>query len=120
MFFKYSSILQLSALVAVIYASPSPITIYNKKDNDDAPCSKPGNITWSDMTEKVGVPAALGTLTVPLDYTNSCTHASNTLELFMLKVNAVKEKKGTIILNYGGPGISGIESLGVAPAILLA
>ncbi|KAG5752432.1 hypothetical protein H9Q69_003046 [Fusarium xylarioides] len=51
-----------------------------------------------------------GTLTVPLDYTGK--YSSNTTTLNLIKLKATeKPPKGSIIMNFGGPGGSGIDGL---------
>ncbi|KAF5628779.1 tripeptidyl aminopeptidase [Fusarium tjaetaba] len=51
-----------------------------------------------------------GNLTVPLDYTGK--YSSNTTTLNLIKLKATeKSPKGSIILNFGGPGASGIDDL---------
>lgn len=63
-------------------------------------------IKWFPCKQNGSLPLSCGTLTVPLDYSN---HTSNkTLELELVKVSAVKQpKKGSILINPGGPGESG-------------
>ncbi|PNP83431.1 hypothetical protein FNYG_02994 [Fusarium nygamai] len=51
-----------------------------------------------------------GTLTVPLDYTGKYSSNTTTLNLIKLKANE-KSPKGSIIINFGGPGASGVDGL---------
>ncbi|KAF4960639.1 hypothetical protein FGADI_808 [Fusarium gaditjirri] len=51
-----------------------------------------------------------GNLTVPLDYTDEYNTSTTTLNLIRLRATE-KCPKGSIIVNFGGPGYSGIESL---------
>ncbi|CZR47685.1 uncharacterized protein FPRO_13352 [Fusarium proliferatum ET1] len=51
-----------------------------------------------------------GTLIVPLDYTDK--HSTNTTILNLIKLKATgKPPKRSIIVNFGGPGVSGVEFL---------
>ncbi|CVL04660.1 related to hydrolases or acyltransferases (alpha/beta hydrolase superfamily) [Fusarium mangiferae] len=58
-----------------------------------------------------------GTLTVPLDYTKK--HSTNTTTLNLIKLKATgKPPKSSIIMNFGGPGASGVEFLlGISPLL---
>ncbi|KAI2603733.1 alpha/beta-hydrolase [Hypoxylon sp. NC1633] len=60
------------------------------------------------------VPVECSTLLVPLDYTD---HSSNeTLKLDLVKVLApVKPSKGSILFNFGGPGGTGRNVIGINP-----
>ena len=62
-------------------------------------------IAWGSCDEINGtLPIQCGNLTVPLDYTNPEPDA--TLNLQLLKVPAAKTpKKGSIMFNFGGPGL---------------
>ncbi|KAM5533232.1 hypothetical protein V8D89_013097 [Ganoderma adspersum] len=60
-----------------------------------APCPQYGNLSCAYLD-------------VPLDYHN--TSAGNG-QLLVVKANATGERKGTIFLNPGGPGVSGLSSL---------
>ncbi|KAF5245551.1 hypothetical protein FANTH_7303 [Fusarium anthophilum] len=51
-----------------------------------------------------------GTLDVPLDYTDKFDTNTTTLKLIKLKASK-KSPKGSIIVNFGGPGASGVEEL---------
>ncbi|KAF4422169.1 general amino acid permease [Fusarium acutatum] len=51
-----------------------------------------------------------GNLTVPLNYADK--HSSNSTTLNLIKLKAIeKSPKGSIIVNFGGPGVSGVERL---------
>jgi hypothetical protein len=70
----------------------------------DFPPEHKGNVTAH------GAPIYCTTLRVPLDYTNS--KSSATLDLQLIKVEATKEPfKGSIIMNPGGPGNSGVDEI---------
>ena len=71
-----------------------------------APSSAKKSIDWFSCNHNSTLPLTCGTLNVPLDYTNASSDA--TLKLDLVKVDAVKKpKQGTILLNPGGPGLSG-------------
>ena len=75
-----------------------------------------GNITWSPCQEKTLLPLLCGSLTVPLDYVNASSNVS--MQLSMVKLEASKQpKQGTIVLNPGGPGVSGREQLAGPDAV---
>lgn len=76
-------------------------------------------ISWSSCNAVAAtVPMQCGSLQVPLDYTDA---ASEKLDLQLIRIPAVnKPSKGSILLNFGGPGSDGISSLGVYWQPLLA
>ena len=83
--------------------------------------AEPHAISWGNCTNPAfnttRVAISCGNLTVPLDYTDPST--SSTLRLELVKVPAVKEPfGGSILFNFGGPGIAGTHDL-VALAPLL-
>ncbi|KAI2471100.1 alpha/beta-hydrolase [Annulohypoxylon bovei var. microspora] len=60
------------------------------------------------------VPVECSTLLVPLDYTQS--NSNETLQLDLVKVIApVKPSKGSILFNFGGPGGTARDLIGVTP-----
>ena len=76
-----------------------------------AAAATPQEIRWAPSCDQVFLnattaPNECGNLTVPLDYGES--NSSKTLELRLLKIPATKQPAdGTIIVNFGGPGVSG-------------
>lgn len=63
-------------------------------------------INWYPCTQNGSLPLTCGTLTIPLDYTNTTSNA--TLELQLVKVKALKQpSRGSILFNPGGPGEGG-------------
>jgi hypothetical protein len=67
---------------------------------DWTPCQIPG----------ATLPTECGTLMVPLDYTDEA--CEDKLALSLLRVPASQTtKKGSILLNFGGPGAHGIDDL---------
>lgn len=63
------------------------------------------------------IPVDCGHLELPLDYTD--LESNSTLNLALLRVPAATQPaKGSIILNFGGPGVPGRESLASAGQLL--
>ncbi|OAQ72013.1 peptidase S33, tripeptidyl-peptidase [Pochonia chlamydosporia 170] len=63
------------------------------------------------------IPVDCGYLELPLDYTD--LESNSTLNLALLRVPAATQPaKGSIILNFGGPGVPGRESLASAGQLL--
>ena len=72
--------------------------------------SASSTIQWFPCTQNGTLPIICGSLTVPLDYTDTSSNA--TLNLDLVKIEAVKQpKKGTILFNPGGPGEGGRDLL---------
>ncbi|KAI0122252.1 TAP-like protein-domain-containing protein [Daldinia grandis] len=73
-------------------------------------CSNNTEIRWGPCKLNTTLPVQCAQLTVPLDYTDeSC---SDTLNLDLIKYPAQKQpKRGSILLNFGGPGQDGLESM---------
>ncbi|KAH6858835.1 TAP-like protein-domain-containing protein [Alternaria rosae] len=69
-------------------------------------------INWTDASSVLGRPDTyLGKLAVPLDYTLPQSK-NNTLTLNILKVKATKEPKlGSVLTNWGGPGLPATDWL---------
>lgn len=73
-------------------------------------------LQWGPCTTlNTTLPVQCTTLKVPLDYTNESSNV--TLSLDLIKYPATKgPSKGSILLNFGGPGQDGLQSmLGYAP-----
>lgn len=72
--------------------------------------STTNTIDWFPCKQNGTFPLTCGTLKVPLDYEDSDSNRSLTLQLN--KVSAVKQpKKGSILINPGGPGEGGRETV---------
>ncbi|KAH6885292.1 TAP-like protein-domain-containing protein [Thelonectria olida] len=87
------------AVLPLALAIPPDTTQYNTRGS---------GINWKscDLGLNETAPMQCGNLNVPLDYTDP--HSKTKLELDLLRVKATKKpSKGSIILNFGGPGISG-------------
>ena len=64
------------------------------------------SINWSPCTQPGTSSLTCSTLYVPLDYTDSSSNS--TLKLQLVKSSAAKQpKKGSILINPGGPGSGG-------------
>lgn len=75
-------------------------------------------IQWGTCTDNFGslLPVDCGTLLVPLDYTVT---SNETYTLDLLRVPAtVQPAKGSIVLNFGGPGEVGRATLAGYAALL--
>jgi hypothetical protein len=112
MFPKTTSYLTLYASLilaaAVAYASP----VYPEGTERVA-------INWTDASSAFGRPGSYGTLAVPLDYTLPQSE-NNTLTLNILKVNATKAPKlGSVLTNWGGPGLDATSWLAVQAGYVL-
>ncbi|GAB1312412.1 Peptidase S33, tripeptidyl-peptidase [Madurella fahalii] len=81
------------------------------------------DIKWGDCFDlELGdgsLPVLCGNLTVPLDYTDMSSN--KTLRLELVKVPATQgTSKGSILLNFGGPGLSSRQSLvSAGPSLLV-
>jgi hypothetical protein len=116
MFPKTTSYLTLYASLtlaaAVAYASP----VYPEGTEN----SERVAINWTDASSALGRPGSFGTLAVPLDYTLPQSE-DNTLTLNILKVNATKVPKlGSVLTNWGGPGLDATSWLAVQARYVLA
>lgn len=72
------------------------------------------SLSWGtchpDVPTPEGFPVDCATLEVPLDYTDT---QSDLLHLQLMRVNATKAPAlGSVLINPGGPGGSGVEHLG--------
>ena len=70
-----------------------------------------GTVNWAPCPVQNGTtPLQCGSLTVPLDYSN--TTSTRTLDLQLIKVSAVNQpRKGSILINPGGPGQLGLNDV---------
>ncbi|GAA2630864.1 alpha/beta hydrolase [Streptomyces vastus] len=68
-------------------------------------------IDWADCEDAgMGVPEDLqcGKVTVPLDYAKP---DGATLDIAMARFRATGESRGSVLLNFGGPGVSGVSEV---------
>lgn len=67
-------------------------------------------ILWGSCTLNSSLPIECANFSVPLDY--SSPNSTETLTLELLKVPAAKPpSKGSVLLNFGGPGLAAREDL---------
>lgn len=101
-------LLALAAAATAVVASPASLAA-----RDDTK-----KIKWGDCD--IAIPSddiECGNLEVPRDYTDDGDDAK-TLKLSLAKVPAPNESKGSILVNFGGPGSPSIETLSsVAPLL---
>lgn len=75
------------------------------------------SIQWTDCILGTAQQAECGTMSVPLDYTDE---QSPETTIQILRVPAAKEpRKGSIFVNFGGPGLSGHSELGASAQVML-
>ena len=90
---RFTNFLTFNLLLALPFAFAQP---YAKPQNSSS-------IQWMDCPFELPAPGACGSLSVPLDYTD--TDSGKTLNLTLYKIDAaVKPSKGSILINPGGPG----------------
>lgn len=103
----------LAALLLSQHVLSSPIRgVYHARASSLTwkPCDLAFSTAQQAAIDAHGVPLYCSNLKVPLDYTDSRSNA--TLDLQLIKIEASKEPvKGSIIMNPGGPGASGIEEI---------
>lgn len=99
--------LTLLAAASTAVAKPPPFAAALSPRGDD---SEGKEIKWGECDFEAALPIECGSLEVPLDYTNP---DAGTLDLSLSKLAAVEgESKGSILINFGGPGFEGVETLG--------
>jgi hypothetical protein len=95
------------------YAFASPIGdtyVTNSSSLTWTPCVLDFPASQQSIIDAHGAPLLCTTLKVPLDYTNP--KSTVTLDLQLIKVEATKQPvKGSIIMNPGGPGASGVKEI---------
>lgn len=92
---------QLAGITAVL-ATP-----LNLRRNEH---SSYGTIEWGPCAFNGTLPILCGKLAVPVDYSDSSS--SKTVDLNLVKVPAIiSPSRGTIQLNFGGPGLEAIHTL---------
>ncbi|KAI0743125.1 TAP-like protein-domain-containing protein [Daedaleopsis nitida] len=101
----------------VCAVAPSLCTYLGIAVDGSAALQRP-HIRWGPCSPSLGVNPSLscGTFEIPLDYHN---HSAGTGHLSLIKANATGERRGTVFMNPGGPGVSGIEGLNFTSALLL-
>lgn len=100
----------LSLLAASSAGLATPLAARDDGDNTKA-------IKWGDCKFPAQGHVECGSLGVPLDYTDP---DGEKLGLSLAKVPAANEpSKGSILMNFGGPGNEAIKKLGTAAPLLL-
>ncbi|KAG8627625.1 hypothetical protein KVT40_005108 [Elsinoe batatas] len=81
--------------------------------------ARAASVQWTpcpDFNQIGGLPIECGSLAVPLDYTDDSNNATVSLQL--RRVAATNgPARGSILLNYGGPGYNGIDTLAAVGAL---
>lgn len=98
-----STILAASLLAAVAQANPI---------SSNFPAHQKNGIKWTacNITDAT-MPMECATIKVPLDYTdNKC---NQTMDLELQRVKAKGKSRGSVLVNFGGPGFTGTEDLAV-------
>ncbi|KLO10606.1 hypothetical protein SCHPADRAFT_999478 [Schizopora paradoxa] len=93
-----------SKAIAYFLRSGSPTALPSLTSTDLAV----GAVKWFECDADVPDGVECGTINVPLDYFNASKGISS---LALARLNATKERRGTVFLNPGGPGGSGIGLL---------
>ncbi|KAK6063972.1 TAP domain-containing protein [Seiridium cupressi] len=74
--------------------------------------STSGAINWGPCAFNSTVTVLCGALEVPLDYTDSSSNETVSLDLVKVPA-AATPSKGSILFNFGGPGEEAVQTLGV-------
>lgn len=109
---KYKAILvaaTVSVLSLTACSSETPTPPMPTPSSSTA-VSPQGAVEWRACGERL-----CGELTVPVDYAHP---KGETLQIALLKVPAKGEKKGTLVVNPGGPGASGVNYASAADFIV--
>lgn len=99
---SYTNSLLLALAASAAQAIPQPVVPRSGSDE---------GIQWGECDlETEGLPVECAKLPVPLDYTDdSC---EKTLDLALIRYPAQKgPSKGSILLNFGGPGQDGLNNM---------
>ncbi len=99
------------AVIVVLLAAGWGYTEITNQTDDALRAQHP---TWSPCPDKPALQCA--TVRVPLDHDRP---EERTLDLGVAKIPAKDQahRIGSLVVNYGGPGISGISALGWAPGM---
>ena len=96
---------------ALLGAGVRTVTAADRPDQPGLSRFYDQKIDWGDCEGAgMGVPEDLqcGKVTVPLDYAKP---GGETLDLAMARFRATGESRGSVLLNFGGPGASGVSEL---------
>lgn len=88
------TLLQVSSFLSVAYALPRPSA----------------GVQWAPCNETTLASLECGTFYVPLDYSDPSSN--ETLKLDLARIPATSySPKGSILVNFGGPGVAGRTSM---------
>lgn len=77
------------------------------------------SVEWKSCRIAGSVPGDCGKLKVPLDYTDDECNKQLTLDIYRVPATNTP-KKGSIFLNFGGPGANGVADLAAFAPNLVA
>ncbi len=102
-----------------VAAAALPTLVLSSPFSSNHVLPRQSDINWGACELKAGPGYDCANLTVPLDYTDS--KSNRTLTLQLLRVPAVNTpKKGSILVNFGGPGIDGRTQMNSTGSLLQA
>jgi len=98
-----------SAVGLALLGAALPTAAHRDEDKPDLSRFYDQKVTWSKC-EGLEAPKDLrcGKVTVPLDYSRP---TSGTLELALARYRATGKSRGSVLLNFGGPGGAGVSEL---------
>ncbi|OJT07419.1 hypothetical protein TRAPUB_1739 [Trametes pubescens] len=105
------------AVLPIFLRLVSGISIRDNQRRNDTNSSAAA-IQWATCDPALAIDPSLscGFFEVPLDYHNASVGIG---KLALIKANATASRRGTMFLNPGGPGVSGIETLNSISALVL-
>lgn len=109
-------------LAAACSAGELSSTMQSGERGGTAPATPTGSLEWTSCTSQLASLAGLecATLEVPLDHSDP---GGERIELALARTTAkgpASERIGSLVMNPGGPGVSGIEYLANASTVLPA
>ncbi|KAI0743131.1 TAP-like protein-domain-containing protein [Daedaleopsis nitida] len=108
--FLFSSIAPVMVLASFVQATTAP-----QASQRMGPGTSAHPIAWGPCPVTVGSSLSCGFLEVPIDYHDP---SAGNGRVAVVKANATGERLGTVFVNPGGPGVSGVDSLaGIAPIL---
>jgi hypothetical protein len=92
-------------------ATIAPLLLQVGQVSAAAISQRTSSLQWGpcELREETELPVECAKLPVPLDYTNE---TAGTIDLDLIRVQALKQpSRGSILLNFGGPGQDGLNSM---------